>query len=46
MSELDGVTRCASRDGYDGWKQHFAQDVAEHQEDIVCRLRDHFAKAK
>lgn len=29
-----------------GWKQHFAQDVADHHEDIVCRLRDHFAKAK
>lgn len=29
-----------------GWKQHFAQDVADHHEDILCRLRDHFAKAK
>lgn len=29
-----------------GWKQHFAQEVADHHEDIVCRLRDHFAKAK
>ena len=29
-----------------GWKQHFAQDVADHHEDILCRLRDHFAKAQ
>jgi transposase len=29
-----------------GWKQHFAQDVADHHEDILCRLRDHFASAK
>lgn len=29
-----------------GWKQHFAKEVADHHEDIVCRLRDHFAKAK
>jgi len=29
-----------------GWKQHFAQDVADHHEDILCRLRDHFATAK
>lgn len=29
-----------------GWKQHFAQDVADHHEDILCRLRDHFAAAK
>ena len=29
-----------------GWKQHFAQDAADHHEDILCRLRDHFAKAK
>ena len=29
-----------------GWKQHFAQEVADHHEDIMCRLRDHFAKAK
>lgn len=29
-----------------GWKQHFAQDVADHREDILCRLRDHFAAAK
>ena len=29
-----------------GWKQHFAQEVADHQEDILCRLRDHFAAAK
>jgi transposase len=29
-----------------GWKQHFAQDVAAHREDILCRLRDHFATAK
>jgi transposase len=29
-----------------GWKQHFAKDVADHQEDILCRLRDHFAEAK
>ncbi|HEX6812796.1 MAG TPA: IS66 family transposase [Planctomycetota bacterium] len=28
------------------WKQHFAQDVADHHEDILCRLRDHFAAAK
>ena len=29
-----------------GWKQHFAQEVADHHEDILCRLRDHFAAAK
>lgn len=29
-----------------GWKQPFAKDVADHHEDILCRLRDHFAKAK
>lgn len=29
-----------------GWKQHFAQDVADHHEDILCRLRDHLADAK
>jgi transposase len=29
-----------------GWKQHFAADVAEHHEDILCRLRDQFAKAE
>ena len=29
-----------------GWKQHFARDVADHHEDILCRLRDHFAAAK
>ena len=29
-----------------GWKDHFAQDVADHHEDILCRLRDHFATAK
>ncbi|MEQ1634568.1 MAG: hypothetical protein ABL997_19460 [Planctomycetota bacterium] len=29
-----------------GWKQHFAQHVADHHEDILCRLRDHFAKPK
>lgn len=29
-----------------GWKQHFAQDVADHHEDILCRLRDHFATAQ
>ncbi|MCA8975423.1 MAG: IS66 family transposase, partial [Planctomycetes bacterium] len=29
-----------------GWKQHFAQDVADHHEDILCRLRDHFARAQ
>jgi transposase len=29
-----------------GWKQHFAKDVAVHQEDILCRLYQHFAAAK
>lgn len=29
-----------------GWKQHFAKDVAVHQEDILCRLYEHFAGAK
>jgi len=29
-----------------GWKQHFAKDVAVHQEDIFCRLLEHFAAAK
>lgn len=29
-----------------GWKKHFAQDVADHHEDILCRLRDHFAAAQ
>ncbi|MEZ6038834.1 MAG: IS66 family transposase [Planctomycetota bacterium] len=29
-----------------GWKQHFAQEVADHHEDILCRLRDHFAMAR
>lgn len=29
-----------------GWKQHFAQDVADHHEDILVRLRDHYAKAQ
>jgi len=29
-----------------GWKQHFAHGVADHHEDILCRLRDHFAAAK
>ena len=29
-----------------GWKQHFAQDVADHHEDILCRLRDQFAQAR
>jgi len=29
-----------------GWKQHFAKDVAVHQEDILCRLYEHFATAK
>ncbi|MEQ1633227.1 MAG: transposase domain-containing protein [Planctomycetota bacterium] len=28
-----------------GRKQRFAQDVADHHEDITCRLRDHFAGA-
>jgi transposase len=28
-----------------GWKQHFAQEVADHHEDILCRLRDHLANA-
>ena len=28
-----------------GWKQHFAKDVADHHEDILCRLRDHLAAA-
>lgn len=29
-----------------GWKQHFAQEVADHHEDIHWRLRDHFAMAQ
>lgn len=29
-----------------GWKQHFAQDVADHHGDILCRLRDQFATAE
>lgn len=28
------------------WKQHFANDIAAHHEDIPCRLRDHSAEAK
>ena len=26
-----------------GWKQHLAQDVVDHHEDLLCRLRDQFA---
>lgn len=29
-----------------GWKQHFAAEVEDHHEDILCRLRDHFAQAR
>ncbi len=29
-----------------GWRQHFAREVADHHEDILCRLRDHFARAQ
>ena len=29
-----------------GWKQHFAQDIADHHEDILCRFRDQFAQAR
>ncbi|MFN9706293.1 MAG: hypothetical protein ACK58T_49825 [Phycisphaerae bacterium] len=28
------------------WKRHFAQEVADHHEDVLCRLRDPFARAK
>lgn len=29
-----------------GWERGFAQDVADDREDMLARVRDHFAKAR
>lgn len=31
---------------FHGWKQHIAAEVKEYSEDILFRLRDHFAQAR